>query len=97
MRTLAILAALAIATAAAGASSGCASDDDPTIDLDQLGAACSPSHTCSPGVTCLTYTGLGGTELESCEIQCETDAGVCPPGTACITISDGPGAVCRVE
>jgi hypothetical protein len=38
------------------------------------------------------FAGPKGGELSSCEVRC--DAG-CPTGQSCVTISDGPGQVCR--
>ena len=75
----------------------CSGGDDPTIDLTQLGAACGPGDSCQDGVECLAYTGFGGTEIKSCEIACVDDAVVCPAGTSCVVISDGPGPVCRLD
>ena len=90
-------AAAAVAVAALVATA-CSSDDaPPDVDLTQLGADCDPGGGCAAGLTCLTYTGLGGQELHSCEIGCGEDPGACPAGSSCVTISDGPGAVCRAN
>jgi hypothetical protein len=77
---------------------GACSDEPnaPNIDLTQLGAACGAGDTCQQGVTCVTYTGLGG-QLKSCEISCADDADACPAGASCVTITDGPGEVCRAD
>lgn len=67
----------------------------PAMDLSKLGVACGIGDSCDAG-TCSKYYGIAGPsgpEFSSCEIAC--DAG-CPTGTECVTIADGPGAVCRV-
>ncbi|HET7506092.1 MAG TPA: hypothetical protein VFK02_33965 [Kofleriaceae bacterium] len=62
-----------------------------------IGAECGPDDACAPGLACIKYYGFAGPrgpELKSCEIRCEGDA-ACPSGYTCMTVSDGPGRVCR--
>ena len=66
------------------------------IDITLLGSACAPDDSCPSGMQCLMYSGFGG-PLESCEVPCEQDPQDCPDGTICVTISDGPGSVCRPD
>jgi hypothetical protein len=55
---------------------------------------------CARGLQCVTYYGFAGAagpKFASCEIRCDVASGkpACPSGQSCITISDGPGSVCR--
>ena len=54
---------------------------------------------CAPGLSCVTYYGIAGgagPKFTSCEIRCVVDGKPgCPSGQNCVTIADGPGAVCR--
>jgi hypothetical protein len=53
---------------------------------------------CTAGLTCKKYYGVAGPrgpEFSSCEIPCTGPKGTCPGGQKCVTISDGPGSVCR--
>lgn len=92
MLRAAAAALLVVALAACGSS-----DDggDDQVDITQFGTACGVDDSCSTGLTCLTYFGFGGQELKSCELPCGDDLRECPPGSTCVTISDGPGPVCR--
>ena len=59
--------------------------------------ACGPGDACAAGLTCIHYYGIAGTngpEFKSCEIRCK-DSSACPKGWNCVTVSDGPGQVCR--
>jgi hypothetical protein len=61
------------------------------------GAQVCDGRTCKPGQQCIEYYGIAGTSgprFESCEWPCGKGQ-PCPKGTACTTISDGPGRVCR--
>jgi hypothetical protein len=61
-----------------------------------LGKPCN-SGACSPGLTPVSYCGFAGCSAGtfcSCEIPCDKDPTVCPAGTSCATVSDGPGTVC---
>lgn len=73
---------------------------EPTVDVAKLGDSCAEGGTCQAGVQCVSYFGIAGPsgpEFKSCEIPCGDGAKTaCPGGTECITIADGPGAVCRV-
>jgi hypothetical protein len=76
---------------AAGAGSG----SDP--NLEELNTPCAADGTCSEGLTPVKYYGIAGSagpEFCDCTIPCEEDPNVCPEGTSCVTISDGPGTVC---
>ncbi len=69
---------------------------DGELDLALLGTAC-VDNACPDGLTALTYFGIAGPsgpEFCSCEIPCVDTADVCPTGTSCQTIADGPGEVC---
>jgi hypothetical protein len=73
-------------TASAGSAAG------PGIE-----EPCGPSDHCAPGLTCIAYYGFAGPrgpQFKSCEIRCKDDS-VCPKGRTCVTVSDGPGRVCR--
>ena len=68
----------------------------PALDLARLGQPCVADGTCAAG-SCVTYHGIAGPRgpaFTSCEVTCADGKG-CPDGTACITVADGPGAVCR--
>lgn len=88
-------------TSATGADSSSVSggsdgEGDTGVDLEQLGQHC-PDEGCPEGLTRVVYCGIDGCTLRefcSCEIPCEDDPDVCPEGTTCGTISDGPGDVC---
>ncbi len=72
---------------------------EPAVDLAQLGSECGAGNTCASGLACVTYYGIAGPrgpEFKSCELTCG-DKGACPTGASCVTIADGPGAVCRVQ
>jgi hypothetical protein len=58
---------------------------------------CGPGDRCAPGLTCVSYYGFAGPrgpQFKTCEIRCKDDS-VCPKGRSCVTVSDGPGRVCR--
>lgn len=72
-------------------------DDVGAIDIRKLGAPCGDGDRCEAG-SCVTYYGIAGPsgpEFKSCEVACTNGKGPCPTGAACVTIADGPGAVCR--
>jgi eight-cysteine-cluster-containing protein len=56
---------------------------------------------CQPPTVCLEYFGVAGPSgprFVSCEIPCDftsKKAAGCPAGMSCVTMADGPGAVCR--
>lgn len=61
------------------------------------GARCADAGRCADGLTCIEYHGIAGAAgptFTSCEIPCGGKAR-CPAGQRCVTISDGPGSVCR--
>ncbi|MBC8073349.1 MAG: hypothetical protein IAG13_33825, partial [Deltaproteobacteria bacterium] len=61
------------------------------------GAVVCDGQTCKPGQQCIQYYGIAGPSgprFESCEWPCGKGQ-ACPNGTACVTVSDGPGRVCR--
>ena len=81
-----------------GGGLGVTADDVGTFDLSKLGTACGEGDRCDGGTSCVKYYGIAGPsgpEFASCEVRCPSGKGPCPTGTACITIADGPGAVCR--
>lgn len=70
-----------------------------TPDLDDLNTPCTDG-TCPAGLTPVEYYGIAGPQgplFCSCSIPCGEDPAVCPEGTTCGTISDGPGVVCLVS
>ena len=80
-----------------GNGGGPTADDVGTLDLSKLGSPCDDSDRCDGGGACVKYYGIAGPsgpEFSSCEITCVSGKG-CPAGSSCITIADGPGAVCR--
>jgi len=64
-----------------------------------MGETCGVHDACAAGLTCITYYGIAGARgpaFKSCEIRCDTSPkAACPKGTSCMTVSDGPGRVCR--
>lgn len=72
---------------------------DPTTDpAPGLGQDCGADDACADGLTCVTYYGIAGASgpaFKSCEVPCADPKAVCPEGTSCVTIADGPGQVCR--
>ncbi|HMG53238.1 MAG TPA: hypothetical protein VK601_07145, partial [Kofleriaceae bacterium] len=66
-------------------------------DKPGMGETCGAGDACAPGLTCVAYYGFAGPrgpQFKSCEIRC-TDDSSCPKGRTCVTVSDGPGRVCR--
>ena len=87
-------------TPTGGGGDGPATPVEPAFDVAQLGAACGEAGECQPGTSCAKYYGIAGPsgpEFSSCEVVCSEDKGACPAGTTCVTIADGPGAVCRAD
>ncbi len=79
--------AAAIGSPAAGGAGAGAGQGEPC-----------PDDKCASGLTCVSYYGIAGTrggKFSSCEIPCPMPQSTCPEGQRCVTISDGPGAVCR--
>ncbi|MBK9031591.1 MAG: hypothetical protein IPL61_09700 [Myxococcales bacterium] len=67
------------------------------LDVSKLGTSCGADGACPDGMTCARFYGIAGPsgpEFSSCEVACAGGKG-CPAGTDCVTIADGPGAVCR--
>jgi hypothetical protein len=72
------------------------STGDGGVNLDDLGKPC-VDNQCPAGLTPVKYCGIAGCnngEFCSCEIPCDKDPKICPAGTTCVTIADGPGQVC---
>jgi hypothetical protein len=94
-----------VATAAANpgkpATAVAANPGKPAVSQDllsALGQPCSADGKCVSGSTCTTYYGIAGPAgpaFTSCEVPCNTGNQDCPAGTRCVTVADGPGAVCR--
>ena len=62
-----------------------------------MSETCAAGDACAPGLTCVSYYGFAGArgpQFKTCEMPCQNDK-VCPAGTRCTTVSDGPGRVCR--
>lgn len=97
---IALALAFALSLAACGGKSRPPVTEPPpptTMDLSKLGQPCGEAGACETG-TCAKYYGIAGPsgpEFSSCEIGCAEPDQTCPEGTACTTIADGPGAVCR--
>jgi hypothetical protein len=67
-------------------------------EVSALGQPCGAGDRCGGGATCQTYYGFAGPSgpsFKSCEIPCGPAGKACPAGTTCVTVSDGPGQVCR--
>ncbi len=67
--------------------------------LPTAGESCTSGGQCAPGYSCTSYYGIAGPSgplFRSCEMPCQTDA-ACGSGLTCVTISDGPGRVCRAR
>lgn len=70
----------------------------PEIAAEAYGATCAETSPCATGLSCTTYYGIAGEAgpaFQSCELACGPDKPACPASTQCVTISDGPGSVCR--
>jgi hypothetical protein len=62
-----------------------------------IGEKCGPGDACADGLTCVSYYGIMGTrgpQFRTCEARCDRKQR-CPSGRSCVTVSDGPGRVCR--
>lgn len=62
-----------------------------------IGDSCGPDDRCAAGLNCVAYYGFAGPrgpQFKTCEIRCK-DSSVCPKDRTCVTVSDGPGRVCR--
>jgi hypothetical protein len=72
---------------------------EPVVDLAELNRDC-VDEVCPDGLTAVKFFGIAGAsgpEFCSCSIPCADDPAVCPGGTSCVTIADGPGEVCVVD
>jgi hypothetical protein len=83
-----------------GSGSGSGSATDSVADGPGMGKACGENDACAPGYECIKYYGIAGArgpQFKTCEIRCEknSEEAVCPKGTHCATVADGPGQVCR--
>src|SRR5690606_25899979 len=86
-------------TTGGGSDDGTATPVEPVIDTAALGQPCDDGDGCQAGASCVSYYGIAGPsgpEFKSCEITC-AGKGACPEGTACVTVADGPGEVCRPQ
>ncbi len=76
---------------------GCASEVDSDAGSDtEYPNPCDKVH-CDTPRTCVAYYGVLGTngpQFTECVLPCMDDPNVCPEGTTCTTIYDGPGTVC---
>ncbi len=64
----------------------------------RFGVKCSKDGKCAKGLECVTFYGIAGSrgpKFQTCEKRCGKGKAVCPTGTQCVTIADGPGQVCR--
>ena len=90
--------ALVTMLVACGGGTVQSSDGGADVDASVLGTPCQ-NGACPAGLEAVTYCGFagcqdGGGEFCSCEIRCAQDPKVCPAGSACAFVSDGPGQVC---
>src|ERR1043165_2621011 len=86
-----------------GAGSSTGSDAPSTgapADMPGMGKTCGENDACASGYEGVKYYGIAGArgpQFKTCEIRCEknNEEAVCPKGTHCTTVADGPGQVCR--
>ena len=87
-------------------SSGCCPCGPGTFDSIECDAAPPELNsecvddTCPEGLTPVHFYGIAGPSGPQfcwCTIPCEEDPSVCPSGTSCVSIADGPGTVCYAE
>lgn len=67
--------------------------------LPGMGETCGDGDACQSGLQCIHYYGIagpGGPEFRSCEKRCSANTD-CSGSQSCVTISDGPGRVCRAR
>lgn len=70
----------------------------PTSPLGpKMHEPCGEHDLCGTGLTCMSYYGIGGNPLKSCEIPCDPKAAKtgCPEGLHCAYVGDGPSPTCR--
>jgi hypothetical protein len=80
-----------------GGSSAQAGAAPTAPGTDGLNAACGADAGCAAGLTPVHFygvAGMSGPEFCWCTIPCADNPDVCPDGTACTNLSDGPGTVC---
>ena len=87
-------------TEGSGSSAAGSSTDPVAQGGPGMGENCGENDACAKGFECVSYYGIAGPrgpQFKSCEIKCEKnhEESVCPKGTHCTTIADGPGQVCR--
>jgi hypothetical protein len=78
-----------------GADADGSSADGSALPSD-LGKSCD-NGPCSPPLTPVTYCGFAGCSAGTfcaCEIPCPKDPKMCPAGTICTSVGDGPSNVC---
>lgn len=81
-------------------SAGGSSTDPAAATGPGMGEKCGENDACAKGFECVSYYGIAGPrgpQFKTCEIRCEMQSkeSVCPQGTKCVTVADGPGQVCR--
>lgn len=85
-------------TVGSGGNGGSGGSAGQQVDLDDIGTPCDDGGECPPGLSPVEFCGIAGCSPVSfctCEIPCDGDPSVCPPGTTCFNVSDGPGDVCH--
>ncbi len=62
-------------------------------------AECGNLGVCAQGTECIEYYGIAGAagpKMFACDTRCDAN-GQCANGMKCVTMADGPGAVCRAN
>jgi len=67
---------------------------DKVVEVVGQSQDCSQGQQCAEGYQCITYSGIAGNTLKSCELPC-IDNQYCPFGKSCLNIADGPQNICQ--
>lgn len=66
------------------------------VDLSKLNSAC-VNGACPSGLTPIKFygiAGMSGPQFCWCSIPCTAASTICPAGTECQNVADGPGLIC---
>jgi hypothetical protein len=80
-------------------AAGNVSNACPPPDFDELNASC-VDDLCPDGLTPTFFYGLAGTSGPRfcwCSIACDHSVDLCPDGTRCTDIGDGPANICYAQ